>query len=87
MRWNHTRLAHLPRPPAQMRKAVFERAGRQRFGLPTLKQRIDVLPFERAGAHLLETGFAQLTTGQRQRSQPVGLRRMTAIAVALAECS
>src|SRR5690606_4484618 len=39
-------LAHLLRPPAQMRQAVLERARREPLGLPAFEQRIDVLAFE-----------------------------------------
>src|SRR6185437_15809334 len=68
-----------------MRQAILERPGRQRLVLPAPKEHFDVLPLERAGSHLPKARLAQLTACQRERSQPVRLCGMAAVAVALAE--
>src|SRR6185437_11230446 len=68
-----------------MRQAILERACGQPFVLPAPKECLDVLYLQRAGTHLLEARLTQLTARQRERSQPVCLCGMAAVAVALAE--
>jgi hypothetical protein len=46
-----------------------------------------MLSLKRGRLHVSESCFAQLTSNQRQRAQPVALRGMTAIAIASAEFS
>src|SRR6185437_6879158 len=68
-----------------MREAILECPCGQPFVLPAPKERLDVLALQRAGTHLPEARFAQLTASQRERSQPICLCGMAAVAVALAE--
>jgi hypothetical protein len=68
-----------------MRHAVLDRPRRQAVIRPTLDQRLDMFCPERSGVHVDETRILQLAGDAREHTQPVGLGRMTAVAVLQAE--
>ena len=71
-------------PPANRRQTVLHRPCRQPLALPVFDQRLDVLGFERLGAHMSITQVVKLIGDLRQQTLPVPLGRKTAVPVAAA---
>jgi hypothetical protein len=82
---DHVAPVDLLGPPAQLRHAVLDRAGVERFRLPASRQGLDMLRPETRCPQLFESCLVQLIRDQLHNAHTVGLRAEAAVSVAVAE--
>ena len=81
----HILFIHFPRPPAQYRHSVLDRAAGEILRQPVRDQGIHMLRFQRSCVHPVESQHVQLIGDMHQMMGPLALGAVTAVPILAAE--